>query len=205
MRTIVAATVLLTLCGAAAPAQDEPISVGARIKLHSELLNEDRTILVSLPPGYAQGSSRYPVIYLLDGDTHFLQTVAAARFLADQGLAPDLIVAAVTNTDRARDLTPAAAAPVPEFPTAGGADRFRRFLTTELRPYLEGRYRTEPYRILIGWSFGGLFAVHALFSEPASFDAFITASPSLWWDNKAESAAATKLFESGAPLKKFLY
>lgn len=205
IRKIVGVTTLLMLCGAVAPAQDEPISIGDRIKLHSEILNEDRTILVSLPPDYEQGRVRCPVVYLLDGDAHFLQTVAATRFLAGQGRAPETIVVAIMNTDRARDLTPAPAVPDGEFPTAGGADRFRRFLTTELRPYLEGRYRTEPYRILIGWSFGGLFAVHALLSEPGSFDAFITASPSLWWDNKAESAAAAKLFESGAELRKFLY
>ena len=205
IRKIVGVTTLLMLCGAVAPAQDEPISIGDRIKLHSEILNEDRTILVSLPPDYEQGRVRCPVVYLLDGDAHFLQTVAATRFLAGQGRAPETIVVAIMNTDRARDLTPAPAVPDGEFPTAGGADRFRRFLTTELRPYLEVRYRTEPYRILIGWSFGGLFAVHALLSEPGSFDAFITASPSLWWDNKAESAAAAKLFESGAELRKFLY
>lgn len=205
IRKIVGVTTLLMLCGAVAPAQDEPISIGDRIKLHSDILNEDRTILVSLPPDYEQGRVRCPVVYLLDGDAHFLQTVAATRFLAGQGRAPETIVVAIMNTDRARDLTPAPAVPDGEFPTAGGADRFRRFLTTELRPYLEGRYRTEPYRILIGWSFGGLFAVHALLSEPGSFDAFITASPSLWWDNKAESAAAAKLFESGAELRKFLY
>ena len=52
---------------------------------------------------------------------------------------------------------------------------------------------------------GGLFAVHALLSEPNSFDTYITASPSLWWDNKAPSAAAGKLFESGAELRKVLY
>jgi len=205
IRKIVGVTMMLMLCGAVAPAQDERISIGDQIKLHSGLLNEDRTILVSLPPAYQQGRIRCPVIYLLDGDAHFLQTVAAARFLAGQGLAPETIVVAILNTDRARDLTPPSAVPDAEFPTAGGADRFRRFLTTELRPYLEGRYRTEPYRILIGWSLGGLFAVHALLSEPDSFGAFITASPSLWWDNKAESAAAARLFDSGVELRKFLY
>jgi predicted alpha/beta superfamily hydrolase len=204
-RKIVGVTALLILCGAVAPAQDESISIGDRIKLHSELLNEDRTILVSLPPDYKEGRIRCPVVYLLDGDAHFLQTVAVTRFLAGQGLAPETIVAAIMNIDRARDFTPAPAVPDSEFPTAGGADRFRRFLTTELRPYLEARYRTEPYRILVGWSLGGLFAVHAMLSDPASFDAFITASPSLWWDNKVESAAAAKLFESGAELRKFLY
>ena len=54
--------------------------------------------------------------------------------------------------------------------------------------------------VAIGWSAGGLFAVHALLSEPNSFDAFITASPSLWWDNKVESAAASDISLQGPPV-----
>ena len=123
IRKIVGVTALLMLCGAVAPAQDEPISIGERIKLHSELLNEDRTILVSLPPAYEQGRLRCPVVYLLDGDTHFLQTVATTRFLAAGGMSPEMIVVAVMNIDRNRDFTPAPAvprkiSPRPEGPTA---------------------------------------------------------------------------------------
>jgi predicted alpha/beta superfamily hydrolase len=206
-RRIVALAVLLMPLAAFAQAHalDDPIVIGNTIKIHSEILNEDRTVMVSLPNTYERDRLRCPVVYLLDAGSLFLQTVAATRFLAVRGLAPDLIVVGVKNTDRTRDFTPVPAVPDKENPTAGGADNFRGFLTTELRPYIEGRYRAEPFRILIGWSLGGLFAVHALFSEPDSFDAFITASPSLWWDNKAEAAAAAKLFESGAQPKKFLY
>jgi len=164
MRRIAALAVSLISIAALAPAQDEPIVIGNTIKIHSAVLDEDRTILVSLPGTYEQDRLRCPVVYLLDAKALFLQTVAAARFLAGRGMAPDMIVVGVMNTDRTRDLTPASAVPDKENPTAGGADRFRRFLTTELRSYVEGRYRTEPYRILIGWSFGGLFAVHALLS-----------------------------------------
>ena len=205
MKRTLALAFLLASCRAVVSAQGTPVSIGDKVRLHSALLNEDRTILLSLPPAYEQGDLRCPVIYLLDGDALFLQAVASARFLASQGRAPQIIVVGVTNTDRTRDLTPAPAVPDKENPTAGGADRFRRFLTTELRSYIEGRYRTEPYRILIGWSYGGLFAIHALLSEPDSFDAYITASPSLWWDDKAESGMAAKLFDSGAEPRKFLY
>ena len=72
IRKIVGVTTLLMLCGAVAPAQDERISIGDQIKLHSELLNEERTrLLVSLPPAYEQGRIRCPVVYLLDGGLSF--------------------------------------------------------------------------------------------------------------------------------------
>lgn len=209
MRTIIAklATMPLVLVmAAAALAQEEPVSIGVRIKVHSQVLNEDRAVLVSLPEAYDRVRLRCPVVYVLDGSSLFLPTVAAARFMGDQGLAPQMIVVGVpSGATRTRDLTPSCAVPDKEFPDAGGADLFRRFLTEEVRPAIEGRYRTEPFRALIGWSFGGLFAVHAMLSDPVSFDAYIAVSPSLWWDKEAEIEKARKLFASGAPLGKFLY
>lgn len=209
MRSVVtklASMPLVLFMAAAALGQEEPVSIGVRIKVHSQVLNEDREVLVSVPEAYDRGRLRCPVVYVLDGSSLFLTTVAAARFMGNQGLAPQMIVVAVpSGTTRTRDLTPSCAVPDKEFPDGGGADRFLRFLTDDLRPAIEGRYRTEPFRVLIGWSFGGLFAVHAMLNEPASYDAFIAVSPSLWWDQEAEIEKARKLFASGAPLKKFLY
>jgi predicted alpha/beta superfamily hydrolase len=203
---LAALPLVLALATAAASAQEEPISIGVRINVHSQVLKEDREILVSLPGDYDHGGFRYPVVYVLDGGSLFLPTVATARFMGDQGLSPRMIVVGVpSGATRTRDLTPPLAAPDNEYPGAGGADPFLRFMTTELRPFIEGRYRTEPFRVLIGHSFGGLFAVHAMLNEPASFDAFIAISPSLWWDGEAETATARKLFAAGAPFKKFLY
>jgi predicted alpha/beta superfamily hydrolase len=203
---LAALPLVLALVTAAALAQEEPISIGVRTKVHSRVLNEDREILVSLPGDYDQSRFRYPVLYVLDGDSLFLPAVATARFMGDRGLSPQMIVVGVpSGSTRTRDLTPPLAAPDKEYPGGGGADDFLRFMTTELGPFIEGRYRTEPFRVLIGHSFGGLFAVHAMLSEPASFDAFIAISPSLWWDKEAETATARKLFAAGAPLKKFLY
>jgi predicted alpha/beta superfamily hydrolase len=209
MRTTVAklaAAPLVLALAASALAQEEPISIGVRVKVHSQVLNEDREVLVSLPGDYDRGRFRYPVLYVLDGDSLFLPAVASARFMGDKGLAPRMIVVGVpSGTTRTRDLTPPCAVQDKEYPGGGGADLFRRFMTTELRPFIERRYRTEPFGILIGHSFGGLFAVHAMLSEPASFDAFIAISPSLWWDKEAETATARKLFAAETPLKKFLY
>jgi predicted alpha/beta superfamily hydrolase len=203
---IAALAARLTFAAAVLPAQEEPVSIGFRIKVHSQVLNEDRAVLISLPEGYDRGGLRCPVVYVLDGDSFFLQAVATTRFMGEQGLAPKMIVVAVpSGATRTRDLTPSCAVPDKEFPDGGGADLFRRFLTEELRPFIEGRYRTEPFRVLIGWSFGGLFAVHTLMKEPGSFDAYVAVSPSLWWDQEAEAAAAREIFAKGAPLKGFLY
>src|SRR5262245_37761015 len=40
-------------------------------KLHSPQLNNTRDIVVYLPPSYASGEQRYPVIYMHDGQNLF--------------------------------------------------------------------------------------------------------------------------------------
>ena len=69
---------------------------------------------------------------------------------------PALIVVGIGNTDRTRDLTPSRAK-VESYPTSGGGDKFLEFIQSELIPEIEKRYRTAPYRIFAGHSFGVLW------------------------------------------------
>ena len=39
----------------------EPVSVGYSIKFHSDILNEDRIVMVSLPDDYSSTMKKYPV------------------------------------------------------------------------------------------------------------------------------------------------
>ncbi len=72
-----------------------------------------------------------------------------------------------------------------EKPTPGGAPAFLRFIKEELKPFIEKNYPVDPAdATLIGHSFGGLFATYALFHEPGTFQRFVIASPSLWWDHQ---------------------
>jgi hypothetical protein len=179
----------------ATPASPPPaVVLGAAHRLHSEALGEDRPYFVYRQAAAPAGPQ--PVIILLDGDAHFHHTTGVARFLADQGRMPRALVVAVPNTtDRTRDLTPpvlGAPALRAQFPTAGGADRMLAFLVDELLPEVERTYGPIPFKVLIGHSFGGLFAAHAMFARPGAFDAYIAISPSLWWDGErlADSLAA---------------
>src|SRR5215207_5897704 len=54
----------------------------------------------------------------------------------------------------------------------------------ELMPYIGSRYRTAPFTILSGHSLGGLLALHCLVHHPDYFNAYISISPSLQWDNE---------------------
>lgn len=195
----------------AAGADTESIVIGERHVLHSEIMGEDRTVLVSRPPG-TDPEAPLPVLYLTDAETQFEHTVATTRFLARNGLIPPLLVVGVTNTDRTRDLTPTRATlPGPDgqprdFPTAGGADRFLDFFQRELVPWVERRYPTASYRLFAGHSFGGLFAVHAFLTRPDLFQAVIAVSPSLSWDERLELRTARQALaaEPARPRALFL-
>ncbi len=51
--------------------EGEPITVdvGKRYQINSAILGEQRDLLIHLPEGYQQSDGKYPVIYVLDGDT----------------------------------------------------------------------------------------------------------------------------------------
>ncbi|HEV7396550.1 MAG TPA: alpha/beta hydrolase-fold protein [Pyrinomonadaceae bacterium] len=170
-----------------------------KLTIKSNVLGEDRTILVRTPAGYDANKAMFPVLYMTDGDAHMAHTASTIEFLARNGRMSELIVVGITNTDRTRDLTPTKAAgpAAAQFPTAGGADNFLKFIETELIPQIEKTYRVRPYRILAGHSFGGLFAIHTMITRPELFNSYVAVSPSLQWTDqetlkKAEAFLKTR-------------
>lgn len=199
----------LLLFSSAVFAQAPAIPGVTTLRLKSDVLGEERTILVRTPAAYEAGNQRYPVLYMTDGDGHINHTGATIEFLSRNGRMSELIVVGITNTDRNRDLSPthvktAAAAGV-QFPTSGGADKFLKFIETELIPDIEKRYRVQPYRILAGHSLGGLFVVHAMLSRPELFNSYIAVSPALNWDNQVAVKRAEDFFKTRKELDRTLY
>jgi len=189
----------------------EPIVIGERITRASAVMGEERTILVSTPPDYQSSRDAYPVLYMTDGAAHLTHVRGTVDFLSNSGLVPQMIIVGVTNTDRTRDLTPTRAAvtdqsgQVRQFPTSGGADRFLDFFQRELFGFIESNYRTLPYRVFSGHSFGGLFALDAFFTRPDMFDAVIAVGPSLGWDDDWPLRQARTFFEGRKRCPKILF
>ncbi|RZJ98792.1 MAG: alpha/beta hydrolase, partial [Flavobacterium sp.] len=50
-------------------------------------------------------------------------------------------------------------------------------------PYIDSKYPTQPYKMLIGHSFGGLMVINALINHTKLFNAYIAIDPSMFWDN----------------------
>lgn len=166
--------------------QVEALELGEHLTLESQILGESRRVRIALPEHYDSTDTRCCVLYLLDGDSLFVQACGSVRHLGAFD-APPTIVVGIDNTQRTRDLTPTASDPetLNNHPGGGGSAPFRRFLLEELRPFIEGRYRTRGLDLLAGHSFGGLFAAETLLEAPEAFDGFLILSPSLWWDDAA--------------------
>ncbi|KKK19870.1 hypothetical protein P175DRAFT_0516787 [Aspergillus ochraceoroseus IBT 24754] len=152
------------------------------------------------------------VIYLVDGNALFLTaTETLRRRQSFRPKEPATIVVgigypltdSVFSSRRSRDLTPPCThytppdgpdgQPRPE--PYGGADQFLTFITDVVRPFIESRlfpHASFVRRALFGHSYGGLFVLHTLFTRPASFDVYLAASPSIWWNNRFILSEASK-------------
>lgn len=164
------------------------------IILHSNILNEDRAILVSLPDSYNDPSKtdqEYPIIILLDGYVHFMTTSATVHFMASRTnrnyMMPETIVVAIENVDRERDFT-VTKLETKRVNTMGGGQKFLDFIEQELIPYVDSHYRTTPHRTLIGHSLGGMLTVNSYLDPDSIFDAYLAIDPSIWWDENLMNA-----------------
>ena len=169
--------------------QNEDIVLGNTFSIYSSILDENRTCLISVPDSYHNSAEqkKYPVMILLDGSTHFKTAAGIVHFMSSDRnrnhLMPETIIVAIENVDRERDFT-VTKIQTTRPNTMGGGRNFLSFIETELIPYLDEHYRTEPYRLLAGHSLGGLLTVNAYMDEHSIFNAFLAIDPSIWWDDQ---------------------
>lgn len=166
------------------------------LSLVSEALGEAREVWVKLPDGYEATDKSYPVLYVLDAFSHFDLLANLESYLNQTGRIPKSIIVGIPIVisdnivrDRIRDLSPTYV-DVPEaerisrpWQRSGEAHKFKDFLSDEVIPLIEERFRTHPFRVLFGHSQGGLFAINLLLSGDETFQSLVAASPSLWWDD----------------------
>lgn len=176
----------------------------AKQTLASTILGEQRTYQVFLPESYGWAADRrYPVVYMLDGQTHAVHGIGAMSFLASQGQIPEVIVVSIRSTVRIRDFTQTDWAEA--WNGGGGAGKFADFLEKELIPQVERDVRANGFRILYGHSASGQFALHMLATRPALFNAVLAMSPSLDWDHQLPIREVEAAVTKPLPAARFIY
>jgi predicted alpha/beta superfamily hydrolase len=189
----------------------------------SRTLGNRRDVLVYLPAGYRRFlRRRYPVLYLNDGQNIFDAATAfggvewgvdeTAQRLVRKKLIEPLIIVAVANTgnDRIHEYTPtravALAGKQKNIRSRGLARKYGKFLTAELKPFIDENYRTRPeaeFTGLGGSSLGGLLTMTLGLWFPHVFSRLAVMSPSVWWDDQV-IVRMVEALEDKLPLRIWL-
>ncbi len=176
---------------------NDPIPKHDTLKIESKKVGETRIINIWIPPLYNSGSESFPVLYMPDGGIkedfpHIANTLA--KLIKQKAIQP-IILVGIENTVRGRDLTGYSEIKEDEqyCPLTDGAKNFRTFITQELMPEINSRYRTSNKKGIIGESLAGLFVMETFMQHPETFDFYIAIDPSIWWNDHYLVKNADKL------------
>lgn len=164
----------------AVPLDHLPALAGDYFPLRSRSNGHLYHIYVRLPEGYAaERSRRYPIVYLLDGDSLFPAVGANHIFLTIDDKLPEAIVVGISYGSFAKPVNRRHIDFMPPGPEESGTAAFHRFLESELLSSVESRYRADPSRrILFGQSRAGAMILYSAFTRPDLFWARIASNPS---------------------------
>jgi predicted alpha/beta superfamily hydrolase len=175
--------------------------VAGNLRLHelrSRIFRNTRLLRVWLPPGYdAESATRYPVLYLNDGQNLFDPATAfagvdwrvgvAAERLIGEGKIPPVVIVGIDNTgeSRLREYIPYRSLELRLFGPQG--KRYPEFLLREVMPLIEKYYRVAKgpeHTGLGGSSLGGLITLYTQLAAPGVFGRLLIESPSLFVANR---------------------
>lgn len=159
-------------------------------------------VWVDLPPNAPQNASQnaglLPAVFVTDAPYAFPLVRALRNRVGQQGrnLANFAVIGLAGPTDesavemRSRDYTPSdprirPGQPADRYgaPRYGEGAAYVQYLAEVAVPAISARYRLDPdRRVLLGHSYGALFAAQVLFARPALFSHYILGSPSFWFD-----------------------
>jgi len=171
-------TLVPPVVAGAKPVTVEHIHVhGASLEGNLEGDATDRDVLVFLPPGYAKGSQRYPVVYALHGysigaeqwshEIHVPQTIEGAFA---QGAHEMIVVLPDSKTAHNGSM----------YSSSVTTGDFERFIAQDVIAYIDAHYRTIAERTsrgLVGHSMGGYGATRIGMKHPDVFGALYIMSP----------------------------
>jgi len=176
--------------------QKNEINLKSHYSIYSKNVRDSFYISVQLPLEYQeQPKKKYPVVVLTDANFYSPMLAPILHQYEKGGLLPPLILVSIgyksfslMDSLRVRDYMFPASIPSDEMEAIGGGQKFYHFITDELLPQIDSSYRVEiDKRTLLGHSFGGYFSLLALLEQVENkrndFTGFVSASPSLWYNN----------------------
>ncbi|MDB5284556.1 MAG: hypothetical protein JWO06_3631 [Bacteroidota bacterium] len=136
----------------------------------SKVIGEDYTIYVHFPPGYDTTKTKYPVLYMTDGDWNMTVAMNCFNMLRQDYETTEALIVGIgygnRPNQRSRDLNPAT-----------GAPKFISFIEQEVIPFIQSKYRVSDNKALYGYSYGGMFTTMVLFEHPNLFNMVFIGAP----------------------------
>lgn len=172
---------ILLLLSLNSSAQKENKPQTDTIQINSVVLSESRNLWIHLPVNYSP-TKKYPVSFVLDGETLFESHKSIVGYLSQKNVIPEMIIVGIINTQRGFNLTHVKDTLSNLQPNGGGVN-FEAFILDELIPYIDSNYATAPFRILSGHSLSGLFGANLLLNSVNEFNAYLLMDPALWWND----------------------
>lgn len=182
-------------------------------------IDQQFLITVHQPIMKADGSERFPVLYMVDANdgipakhqlTLLQQGGDLNRFII-VGIGYPVDTHLQASFLRQRDLTPTIVEEVSGHNSTniqniveiegdaatGNAAKFQRFISEQLIPHIDETYPTAAgERVFFGHSFGSLFGLNLFLTSPEMFGGYIFGSPSLWYDEEIMFERLTTFIES---------
>ncbi len=145
-------------------------------ELNSNILGETRQVKIQLPRGYEGSDKKYPIIFVLDADYLFEIVAGNVDYYSYWEDIPESIVVGVNQLET-RDAD-CLYSEQNSLPMETGS-KFFEFVGIELMPYIEGKYRTENFRVAVGHGETANFINYWMLKPVPLFQAYVSLSPDL--------------------------
>lgn len=171
--------------------------------LHSDIVDEDFELYISLPYEYSISDTSFPVLFSLDANRNYGIVNNMVNILSfPRNEIPSLVVVGIGYpmqgqedwvVGRERDFTATINPETEDYwqsmydieVKTGGSAKFMEFLCNELIPFIESNYRVSGSdRSLFGYSASGRFVLNSMFHHPEKFKRYFAGSPSISGDNE---------------------
>jgi ankyrin repeat protein/predicted alpha/beta superfamily hydrolase len=181
---------------------NKDISIGKVISFESKVYGNQRELMISLPAEYDK-SKTYPVLYILYPKASFKRVYSAARYLGGGNGIPEMILVGICDDGTRGEVFPFKITRNPSNKAVG--KKFLKSIKDEVIPYIEKEYKTDPHRIVVGFSNSGMLATYILNTDPDLFSSYILSSPMLGYENNYVLNQITELFKATKTLSKKVY
>jgi predicted alpha/beta superfamily hydrolase len=160
--------------------------------IHSITFENNQSITVYLPDGYKHNKANFSVMYVIDGDKYFLNSIAYQKTLTWQEKVPAFIVVGINiENKKRRELL---------------GDKSLEFIDifqNQIVRYVDKHYRTNDIRMYFGWEMAGGFALDLFSKQPNLIDAYFLASSTYFTPQRLDSV--NDALKNKSAIAKFFY